>query len=82
MLLATAALILWLIGYVALFLVQPFARCRRCAGTGERVRGRSVRTCPRCCGDRYRLRLGRRLHNAWRRTYEAGTRQPTRRRTP
>lgn len=76
MLLAMTALVLWLIGYSALCMAQPFARCRRCAGTGETERFRTARTCPRCHGDRYRLRLGRRLHNTWRRTYEAGTRPP------
>ncbi|MGW7722204.1 hypothetical protein ACWGJ6_02450 [Streptomyces canus] len=32
------------------------------------------RLCPRCHGDKLRLRVGRRLHNAWRRTHQAGTR--------
>ncbi|MFF4548614.1 hypothetical protein ACFY1J_31010 [Streptomyces sp. NPDC001406] len=76
MLTACALPVVWLIGYAALCAAQPFTRCRTCAGTGETEHFRIARTCPRCHGDRYRLRRGRRLHNAWRRTYEAGTRPP------
>ncbi|WSW80254.1 hypothetical protein OG390_15460 [Streptomyces sp. NBC_00996] len=54
--------------------VKPFAPCRKCAGTGEIERFRKVRTCPRCRGHKLRLRVGRRAHNAWRRTYQAGSR--------
>lgn len=80
--LAACALLLpaALAGYAALCMIQPFARCRRCDGTGETERRGTPRRCPRCRGDRYRLRLGRRLHNRWRRTYEDGTRPP--RKTP
>lgn len=74
MLTAMAAVLLALVGYVALCAVQPFARCRKCAGRGEVERFGKVRTCPRCRGKRLRLRTGRRAHNAWRRTHEAGTR--------
>lgn len=77
--LAMVAPIIWLGGYAVLCAAQPFASCRKCAGTGQIERFRKARTCPRCRGDRYRLRLGRGLHNRWRRTYEDGTRkQPAR----
>lgn len=72
--LAMAALILWLGGYAVLCAVRPFGQCRRCDGTGEIERFRKTRTCPRCRGHKLRLRLGRRAHNAWRRTHAAGAR--------
>ncbi|MER5600543.1 hypothetical protein [Streptomyces sp. NPDC002265] len=69
-----AALMLWLGGYAVACAVRPFAPCRRCRGTGETTLFGKHRTCPRCRGRKLRLRLGRRAHNAWRRTHEAGTR--------
>ncbi|WP_328845449.1 hypothetical protein [Streptomyces sp. NBC_00258] len=72
--LAIAALILWLAGYAVLCAVKPFAPCGRCKGAGYLQHFRKQRTCPRCHGDKLRLRVGRRMHNAWRRTREAGTR--------
>jgi len=74
MLTAWALPLLALACYAAWCMVKPFARCRRCHGTGQTERFGTPRTCPRCRGRRYRLRLGRRLHNRWRRTHEAGTR--------
>ena len=74
MLIAMAAAVLWLGGYAVLCAARPFAPCRKCAGTGEVERFRKVRTCPRCRGRKLRLRVGRRAHNVWRRTHEAGTR--------
>ncbi|MET7776306.1 hypothetical protein ABZU94_10485 [Streptomyces mirabilis] len=62
------------IGYALLCLAQPFRRCRRCSGTGKTDRRGATVVCPRCRGERWQLRRGRRLHNAWRRTHEAGTR--------
>ncbi|MFJ7229807.1 hypothetical protein ACIQVF_09710 [Streptomyces tendae] len=70
----TAALFVWLGGYAVLCAVKPFAPCRKCRGLAEIQRFGQPRLCPRCHGDRLRLRLGRRAHNAWRRTREAGTR--------
>ncbi|MGW4021077.1 hypothetical protein [Streptomyces sp. NPDC005009] len=69
-----AALVLWAGGYAVLCAVKPFAPCRKCAGGGEVQRFRKPRTCPRCRGRKLRLRVGRRAHNAWRRTHQAGTR--------
>ncbi|MDX2675809.1 hypothetical protein [Streptomyces soliscabiei] len=60
--------------YALLCAVKPFARCRRCTGTGRIERRGATRTCPRCRGHRFRLRIGRRVHNAGRRTYDDGTR--------
>ncbi|MFD5636238.1 hypothetical protein ACFWJM_19205 [Streptomyces sp. NPDC127077] len=74
MLIAMAALVGWLGSYAVLCAVRPFAPCRRCRGAGEVERFGKPRTCPRCRGKKLRLRLGRRLHNACRRTYDAGTR--------
>ncbi len=69
-----AALIAWLGGYAVLCAVKPFGLCRRCKGAGETARFGKPRTCPRCHGRRLRLRLGRRAHNGWRRTNDAGIR--------
>lgn len=74
MLVAMATLILWAGGYAVLCAVKPFAPCRRCRGLGKIERFGKPRMCPRCHGRRLRLRVGRRAHNAWRRTHQAGTR--------
>jgi DnaJ-class molecular chaperone len=74
MLVAMAALLLWLGGYAVLCAVRPFAPCRRCHGAGEVLRFGKPRTCPRCRGKTLRLRVGRRARNAWRRTHDAGAR--------
>jgi hypothetical protein len=74
MLVAMAALLLWLGGYCVLCTVRPFAPCRRCRGAGEIQRFGKPRTCPRCHGRKLRLRVGRRAHNAWRRTHDQGSR--------
>lgn len=73
MVIAMAAL-LALGWYAVLCAVRPFAPCRRCAGTGAVERFRKTRPCPRCRGQKYRLRIGRRTRNAWRRTRDAGVR--------
>ena len=72
--LAMAALILWLGGYAVLCAVKPFAPCRKCGGIGQVERRGKPRMCPRCHDHKLRLRVGRRVHNAWRRTHAAGTR--------
>lgn len=74
MLIAMAAALLALVGYALLCAVRPFAPCRRCRGVGEIEWFRKRRTCPRCRGRKLRLRVGRRAHNHWRRTHQAGTR--------
>lgn len=74
MLIASAALAAALAWYAVLCAVKPFAPCRRCRGAGEVLRFSKARTCPRCRGRILRLRVGRRAHNAWRQTREAGDR--------
>jgi len=74
MLTACVVLLLALGCYAVLCAVKPFAPCRKCRGAGEIERFGKVRTCPRCFGDKLRLRIGRRLHNTCRRTYDDGTR--------
>ncbi|MFE2812629.1 hypothetical protein ACFXGG_19610 [Streptomyces nigra] len=69
-----AALILWAGGYAVLCAVKPFAPCHRCRGLGAVERFGKPKTCPRCRGRKLRLRVGRRAHNSWRRTHDAGTR--------
>lgn len=61
----------WTVGYSALCALKPFGPCRRCKGQGEPQVGK---TCPRCHGDRYRLRVGRRIHNRASALHRAGTR--------
>ncbi|AYG80130.1 hypothetical protein DWB77_02256 [Streptomyces hundungensis] len=75
MALASLALLLTLAGYAALCAISPFARCRKCQGSGLRPsRGRSLKPCRRCRGHRYRLRTGRRLLNTGRDIHHTGTR--------
>ncbi|TXJ73292.1 hypothetical protein E2C11_29570 [Streptomyces lavendulae] len=73
MLVTMATVLLGFGGYAVLCAVKPFGPCRRCRGTGETERFGKPRSCPRCHGRRHRLRTGRRAHNAWRRTRDAGT---------
>ena len=74
MLTAMTLLLLALIGYALLCWMKPFGPCRKCRGLGQVTRFGKARTCPRCRGRRLRLRVGRRAHNAWRRTHDAGVR--------
>ncbi len=75
MLIASAALVAALGCYAVLCAVKPFAPCRRCKGEGQIHRWLTGhQTCPRCGGHKLRLRIGRRAHNAWRRTYDQGAR--------
>lgn len=74
MLTAMAAILVGFLIYAAVCAARPFAPCRRCTGTGQIERFGKARTCSRCHGKKYRLRVGRRLHNASRRTYEDGIR--------
>lgn len=72
MLTAMTLLLLWLVGYALLCWMKPFAPCRRCHGIGRIERFGKPRMCPRCHNKKLRLRVGRRAHNAWRRTHQAG----------
>jgi hypothetical protein len=72
--LASLAVLLIAAGYAALCALSPFAPCRTCAGTGIRQARRTVKPCRRCRGQRYRLRIGRRLLNTGRDIQHAGTR--------
>ncbi|MDX2692942.1 hypothetical protein [Streptomyces ipomoeae] len=74
MLVAMAAAVLWLGFYAVQCAVKPFTPCRKCGGMGEIEQFGKPRMCPRCLGKKLRLRVGRRAHNAWRRTHQAGTR--------
>lgn len=74
MLIAMAALLLLLLVYALKCVRTPFAPCRKCKGAGETSSWLGARTCRRCRGHKLRLRVGRRAHNAWRRTYQDGTR--------
>ncbi|GGW52180.1 hypothetical protein GCM10010503_31470 [Streptomyces lucensis JCM 4490] len=75
MALASLTILLTLAGYAVLCVVKPFAPCRKCSGTGVRQARRTVKLCRRCRGQRYRLRIGRRLHNTGRDIHRAGTRR-------
>ena len=75
LLLTSATLLLTTCGYAVLCAVQPFVPCRKCGGTGTRtVRRNRIKLCRRCHGTRYRLRIGRRIHNHSRRIHADGTR--------
>ncbi|MBW1597922.1 hypothetical protein [Streptomyces sp. JJ38] len=77
---ASFALLLVALGYAALCAVSPFGNCRKCRGFGVEIRTdrkgrpRPGRTCPRCHGDRKRIRLGRHLFNLVSRAHHDGTR--------
>ncbi|MEW2082352.1 hypothetical protein [Streptomyces sp. NPDC005283] len=66
--------------YAVLCAVRPFADCRKCDGIGHQLRqdrkGKTKlgKVCRRCRGKRQRLRIGRRISNAWIRTRDAGAR--------
>ncbi|WP_327291473.1 hypothetical protein [Streptomyces sp. NBC_01198] len=81
--LASAFLATVTLGYAAVCAGQPFARCRKCDGMGHAItytrRGKARRgkDCRRCDGHGIRIRRGRHLYNAWRRTYDRGNRPTT-----
>ncbi|PPK65834.1 hypothetical protein CLV40_11296 [Actinokineospora auranticolor] len=58
---------LFTLGYAATCAIWPFKRCRRCKGAGRHRAPliRAFRPCRLCSGSGYRLRVGRRVHNAW-----------------
>lgn len=67
--LAALALICAPLAYVAACAFWPFKACRRCHGTGalrNPIFG-GVRLCPSCDASGLRLRLGRRIFDAYRR---------------
>jgi hypothetical protein len=70
------AAVLALAGYALVCAVSPFARCRACAGAGERPGPilRRLRPCTSCAGTGRRLRIGRRLFNHFARLRRDGTR--------
>jgi hypothetical protein len=57
-------------GYIALCAIWPFKACRTCHGTGH-ILGPfgGIRLCRRCHATGLRLRLGRRIWNAFTRLY-------------
>jgi hypothetical protein len=70
----SAALLAATLYYAAVCALRPFTPCRRCRGLGQIERFKKPRLCPRCHGNKLRLRVGRRAFNAWQRTRQAGTR--------
>ncbi|RLK59931.1 hypothetical protein CLV68_0421 [Actinokineospora cianjurensis] len=63
----SALVVMFTLGYVATCAIWPFKRCRRCKGAGSHRAPliRAFRPCRPCGGNGYRLRMGRRVHNAW-----------------
>ncbi|MEC4014936.1 hypothetical protein [Streptomyces sp. H27-D2] len=78
-LLASALILLFTLGYGALCASSPFGNCRKCRGFGYQLttdrRGRLKpgKTCRRCHGDRKRIRVGRHLFNLAARIHRDGT---------
>jgi DnaJ-class molecular chaperone len=60
------------LGYLGTCVIFPFKACRHCQGHGQ-LHGwlGGIRFCPACDGTGLRLRAGRRLINAIRRTYRS-----------
>jgi hypothetical protein len=53
-------------GYLIACAIWPFASCWHCEqGKKRSPSGKAWRTCRRCKGSGARLRIGRRLWNAW-----------------
>ena len=75
--LAITLLLIVTLSYSATCAASPFANCRKCHGFGYRTttdrKGRAKRgkDCRRCRTTGKRLRIGRRLFNAYRRTRNA-----------
>jgi hypothetical protein len=60
-----------LLGFIAWVIAcawWPFAACFRCKGEGKfrSPSGKAWRNCPRCSGSGKRVRLGRRIYEAFR----------------
>ena len=74
---AIPLLALFTLGYFAFCLASPFAPCRRCDGIGHHLktdrRGHTRRgkPCRHCKTTGLRIRFGRHLINAYRRTRNA-----------
>jgi hypothetical protein len=68
--------LLWLAGYAVACWAWPFARCKKCSGSGTRKSptGRAFRICKRCKGSGRRIRTGRRVFNRLRVLNQEGTR--------
>lgn len=64
-----------LVGYLIACAVWPFARCKKCGGSGTRKSptGRAFRNCRRCRSTGRRLRTGRRVFNAIRVLHREGS---------
>lgn len=75
-LLASLAVLLWLVYYVASCWRSPFRPCGRCSGSGQgaTVLMRRPKSCGSCRGKGTRLRFGRRVHNRWMVLHQRGTR--------
>lgn len=63
----------WAAGYALACWWWPFKGCLKCEGVGrfKSPSGRAWRKCPRCAGSGTRVRLGRRVLNAWRKATKA-----------
>lgn len=71
---ATLAALLLVAGYAISCAFWPFASCRHCdSGKKRSPSGKAWRTCRRCKGSGARLRIGRRLWNAWSSVKRDGT---------
>ena len=66
-LIVTLTLVAAMLIYVLLCWIRPFGRCRTCKGTGVRHTFllRRVTGCRACRGNGLRLRIGRRVYNAF-----------------
>lgn len=62
-------------GYAIACAVWPFARCKKCGGSGTRKSpsGRAFRFCRRCKSTGRRLRTGRRIFNRLQLLRDEGT---------
>jgi hypothetical protein len=77
--LAIACLLAVTLGYGAVCVAAPFARCGKCHGFGfatttdRKGRPKRGKNCRRCKGRGKRVRVGRWIYNRASRIYRAGT---------
>lgn len=74
-LILAAVVLLWIASYALACYVWPFARCKRCTGTGTRPSpsGKAFRVCRKCKGRGRRIRTGRRVFNWLHLLHKEGT---------
>lgn len=73
LLLASLTILVYAASHLAVCVLSPWGRCRRCHGArSHRTAIGTRRDCPRCDGTGIRIRIGRRLIEYLHAEYRAG----------